>query len=403
MKNYKTKRNQWIRSSVLHIPAALLLLSIQNLTAVPAEPTTVKVRQPDGSHIKIQLRGDERRSWNQTPDGFAVQKRADGAWVYSREESGRLTPSLHLVGRSNPRALNIRKPNIQRLLQTADADNRRTKGGPRPQIITSGTIKHLVIMVNYTDLSFIKSVSEMDDVFNKTGHDASGAKGSVRDFYLEVSDNSVTVESTLAGPVTVDNPFAYYGATDPGTGRDIRRRELAEDAVDKLEQSGFDFAPFDGDSDGSVDGLTILHAGGGQEVGGNDENYIWSHAWAMTTVKTYDGVSLWKYNASPELYSGTTITRIGVICHELGHHLFSLPDLYDTNGGSQGLGQFCLMSGGTWNAGGHGPAHMNVWCKQRLGWVTPTLISTDGNFSIGQIETTGNAYKLHGQFSDANE
>ena len=49
-----------------------------------------------------------------------------------------------------------------------------------------------------------------------------------------------------------------------------------------LDASGFDFHTVDGDADGWVDGLTIIHAGGGEENSGNDPNYIWSHAWSLS-------------------------------------------------------------------------------------------------------------------------
>ena len=38
--------------------------------------------------------------------------------------------------------------------------------------------------------------------------------------------------------------------------------------------------------------------------------------------------------------------------HELGHLLFGFPDLYDPDGTSEGIGDWCLMSGGSWNGGG---------------------------------------------------
>ena len=33
--------------------------------------------------------------------------------------------------------------------------------------------------------------------------------------------------------------------------------------------------------------------------------------------------------------------------HELGHLLFGFPDLYDTDYSSEGIGNWCLMAGGT--------------------------------------------------------
>jgi hypothetical protein len=66
------------------------------------------------------------------------------------------------------------------------------------------------------------------------------------------------------------------------------------------------------------------------------------------------------------------MTNISVFTHEFGHML-GLPDLYarPENPGSEGLGQWCLMS----NQLGNGkPQHMSAWCKEQLGWLTPTVI-----------------------------
>jgi uncharacterized repeat protein (TIGR01451 family) len=48
---------------------------------------------------------------------------------------------------------------------------------------------------------------------------------------------------------------------------------------------------------------------------------------------------------------------IGVICHEVAHGLWGLPDLYDVGLSSNGIGQWGLMSYGNWN----GPAKPNPY------------------------------------------
>ena len=72
--------------------------------------------------------------------------------------------------------------------------------------------------------------------------------------------------------------------------------------------------------------------------------------------------------------TGGNLIDIGVFCHEFGHVL-GLPDLYDTDNSSEGLGQWCLMASGSWGGNGSSPqtpTHMSAWCKQKLGWVTPS-------------------------------
>jgi hypothetical protein len=80
--------------------------------------------------------------------------------------------------------------------------------------------------------------------------------------------------------------------------------------------------------------------------------------------------------------NGTTMIQIGVFAHEFGH-AFGLPDLYDTddsNGDSEGVGNWCLMAGGSWGGDGNTPerpTHMSAWSKEFLGWVTPKAVTAD--------------------------
>src|SRR6185295_9477537 len=103
-----------------------------------------------------------------------------------------------------------------------------------------------------------------------------------------------------------------------------------------------------------------------------------------------EGVSVGDYNISPGLWatSGSGPGRIGVVCHELGH-FFGLPDLYDTDGSSEGSGNWDLMAAGSWSFDGsqHYPSHMSAWCKMKLGWIAPERL-LPGAHSAAQIETS---------------
>ena len=67
---------------------------------------------------------------------------------------------------------------------------------------------------------------------------------------------------------------------------------------------------------------------------------------------------------------GRRMSNISVMCHEFGHML-GLPDLYSKDARAEGLGVWCAMS----NQSGNGrPQHFSAWCKEQLGWLTPTII-----------------------------
>ncbi len=362
--------------------------------------------QPDGTEITIYLRGDEYRHWHESKDGFLIAKSAkSGEWVYMVKEAGAAVASSHAVGKADPGTSGALMPNKEKL--SAEAALSRTEklaaGEESALAPPTGTMCNLVVLVNFSDLTVAYPRQSYDDLFNQVGYIADGAVGSVKDYYHEVSYNTLTVQSTVVEAVTLDHGYAYYGANDI-YGDDIRPREMVAEALAKLESRGFDFSTVDGDMDGWIDGLTIIHAGGGEEYSGNDTNYIWSHQWALSSVVTYDGVSMQVYHTEParrgwDSYPSTQgITRIGVICHETGHFL-GLPDLYDYGYDSEGAGNFCLMAGGSWNGDyGTTPAHTSAWCKSSLGWISPTLISSSGVYSLGQAETNAQVYKLQGTF-----
>jgi hypothetical protein len=86
-----------------------------------------------------------------------------------------------------------------------------------------------------------------------------------------------------------------------------------------------------------------------------------------------------------------TPVQIGVFCHELGHAL-GLPDLYDTDGSSEGAGGWGLMG-----AGGYGgnqvqpdrPSHLSAWSKLHLGLRTARTVLLEGIYALTPVEEGG--------------
>ena len=365
--------------------------------------------QPGGKQIKIRLRGDEFLHWTEDAAGYTILR--DGItkkWVYAtRDKTGRLTTSSAVVGEQDPSTLALPK----RLLSTTALSDAQTVATSRsapsagtiaPLTSKIGTMKNLVLLVSFSDKAFTHTTAEYQALFNTIGYTVDGAQGSVKDYYNEVSYNQLNVDSVVVEPVTLANGYAYYGANN-GLGYDVLPQQMVQEALAALEARGFDFSTLDNDNDGWVDGLTVIHAGGGEEYAGNDSNYIWSHKSSFATV-TYDGKKMSTYHTEAERRgwdsSSSTwgITRIGVICHENGHFL-GLPDLYDTGYDSTGAGNFCLMAGGSWNGNyGTQPAHMSAWCKKALTWLLPTTVTTNGTYSVSCVETNKAVYQLSGSF-----
>ncbi|HPF35714.1 MAG TPA: M6 family metalloprotease domain-containing protein [Candidatus Krumholzibacteria bacterium] len=227
--------------------------------------------------------------------------------------------------------------------------------------------------------------------------------GSMNDFYLENSYGLFGVQGLVSGWHTDDDAYASITPTDYGQVRDLLADAVAD--VDpfidfsQYDNDGPDGIPDSGDDDGYVDSLFFVHAGPGREQTG-DSNDIWSHAWAFAGgVNTNDGVACYRYTVEPEMLSDGSLMTMGVFAHEYGHVL-GLPDLYDTDYSSSGIGNWGLMSGGSWGRRpgdpvGSAPSHMTAWCKKELGWLTPVNVTSDlTGVSIPPAETSATAYRL---------
>ena len=249
------------------------------------------------------------------------------------------------------------------------------------------TLQAIAILVDFDDNVGTTPVSHYDSLLSSL---ATYPSGSFRDFYLENSYNNVDLIITVVGWLRMPETYAYYVDGQYGFGSYPRNAQrLAEDAVWAADPQ-VDFSQFDNDSNGVIDALFIVHAGPGAEQSG-DPNDIWSHAWVTNNVPYVDSVYAYPYSTEPE--NG----RIGVFCHEAGHAVFGLPDLYDYDYDSYGVGRWSLMAGGSWNGspGGTSPAHLDAWCKIQAGFVTPQIpTSNQTGVIFPRVEDNQVIYKL---------
>jgi len=285
---------------------------------------------------------------------------------------------------------------------------RRPQGLNRPEPfkaeLVTGTNNILIIVIDYSDLSATQTAASFSDMVN-----GPWATGTLDDYYQEVSYGVFGVSGIAYGWYRAANNHTYYANFDGISGTDddfgggaypYNAPRLVEEAVDAAEAAGVNFSNFDNDGDGFVDTVVIVHGGRGAEATGDPDD-IWSHKWSISsgggTSRNYDGVIIDTYNIQPELNSGGNHIEIGVFAHEYGHVL-GLPDLYDTDGSSEGIGNYGLMGAGSWGADGASPerpSHMCAWSKVYLEWINPTVITEDTlDQLINQIETNSEVYKL---------
>jgi M6 family metalloprotease-like protein len=381
-----------------------LLLFTGYVQAAPAFPCPIDFRQSDGTSVKIVLKGDEFLNWKVSSDGYTLLQNDVGDLEYAiLNESANLVPSGKIARnveqrdykqkrllKNIPKGLFFSKNQIEmiRISTSGTAGLTKMQGvlespSTSEAFPTIGKGKLLCILIGFSDKSFTLGQMDFNLLFNQIGYDADGATGSVKDYYLENSYGKLDLSIDVVGPYTASNTMQYYGNNVRGSAPDLIREAVL--AADK----DVNFADYDNDGNGDVDGIYVIYAGYGEEAGGG-ENAIWSHSGLINLV--LDGVRIKTYSCSSELRgsSGTGIARIGVIAHEFGHILGAV-DLYDTDnttGGSYlGTGNWDIMAGGVWNNGGATPAHHNGWTKvYKCGWATPTILNSPRMISLKNSE-----------------
>ena len=237
-------------------------------------------------------------------------------------------------------------------------------------------------------------LSEFEDQEYQDGHDqdyfedlAFGETDSMWEYFDEVSRSVLNIDGDVFGPYTLDGDAADYGPENQNFVRDSV--EIADDDIDYRD----------------YDAVMVIHSGPGEESSGNSDD-IWSIHWT-TNIETEDnGYEIKRITQAPE-YQNSNGERspLGVWVHEFGHEL-GLPDLYDTDGSSEGIGHWGVMASGSWTDNGETPAYFSAWCRYWLGWISPIPMTDDvNNLVLEPIEDGGDVYLLSipGNWSGSEE
>ena len=248
-----------------------------------------------------------------------------------------------------------------------------------------GQVRVIVVLVDFSDLAMNQSTTHFENLFFSQ---SVLPNGSVREYFTEATNGLVDLTGEVVGPYRLPQTLAWYANNNFGIGRPsgtARANIMANDAVSASDPD-VNFGPYDNDGNGFVDAFIVIHAGQGGEQTGN-AGHIWSHKWVLPSARNVDAKQIFAYLTVPE------DSRIGVCAHELGHLLFGFPDLYDTDDTSEGIGNWCLMAGGSWNGGGDVPAHPSAWCKANQGWAAVTNVSAPAALTLPDVKTSHNLHR----------
>jgi len=357
-----------------------LMQSVPSVQAMPAWLGPIAVTQPDGTTVTVRLHGDERCNWLSTSEGFTLMRDDKGFlnFVSLGTDSKPCLSGIRYRGSVGEAMSAGIIPGIAPVIDEARLTERRTASSDYNVQIdgtfpSKGKRKLLLLLLNYKNTTPVYQSDDFNDFMNKEGF---GNIGSFRDYYLENSYGQLDITTTVTRWITLPGDKYSYGADGASS--------MIYDALCLIDDE-IDLRDFDNDGDGILDGLAVIHQGPGQEATANPGD-IWSHSGTLYGME-FDGVQVRRYTIQPELFgTGSTMSTIGVMCHEFGHNL-GAPDFYDSDysasgGEYPGTGVWDLMGSGAWNGkNGNRPAGTNMWQKIQLGWADAKQLDDDTDVS----------------------
>ena len=346
--------------------------------AAPAWPFPISVKQPDGTFRTVLLHGDEHHHWTTTLDGIVLSES------------------------SEPSPLAMRAPTV-------------TGASYFPH---NGTPRVLVILAAFPDCEF--TLPDPQKSFNQClngtspqedfGHGENRNVCSVAEYFTTVSHGQYTPLFDVAEPVMLPDSMALYG-----TSEDLAK--LCQDACQQLVANNpdFDFTPYDNNNDGKVDMVYIVHAGYGENMGGEAKT-MWARCGTVNVSVNNTTVVL--SGCHSELAFSEAVTQnsfggipqmngTGVLIHEFSHGM-GLPDIYATTNSAQktnnqSMQRFDVMDVGCYNGNSWAPATYNAWEQEAMGWLTiEELGDYVTSLTLTPIIDGGTAYKIQNPL-DENE
>lgn len=226
-----------------------------------------------------------------------------------------------------------------------------------------GKIYSLTLLVDFSDKPAPVTVSEVEEWLNKEGFNRDGCNGSVRDYYLDVSNGQLDLTNEVYGWYRAKHPKSWYEGLQGYSGSDSLMKE-----VFAYFDSQVDFSRYDNDKDGTTEAINIVYAGPGQTWGQG----LWPHSgWSN---EKRDGVRLTHHQMTdmPGKFS------IYVFVHESGHMIFGWPDLY-------WYGDYCTMGN---RANDLNPVAINDFYRADQGWIPFVDITSDDVNNVTSLEIT---------------
>jgi M6 family metalloprotease-like protein len=286
--------------------------------------------------------------------------------------------------------------------------------------VVTGSFKVPVVPIRYSNtdtLTLFTTAQYQDVLFSPT---PVAHPYSVKTYYEQLSNANIAMSGTVFPWVRADSTDLYYedgcngvGVLAPCPNGGARFGSMLLGALAKVssgadsltvwadyDNDGPDGVPNSLDDDGYVDFVTFLQP---EVDGACGTPNIWAHRYV---IEGWNGNSPYvtktnrpgggKIRISDYIIQSAVggdqactdgvIMPIGTMAHETGH-AFGLPDLYDTQGPTEGIGEFGLMGSGNY-ALPKSPSRMEAWSLVELGWVKVDTLTTTGTITLNPVATS---------------
>jgi M6 family metalloprotease-like protein len=318
------------------------------------------------------------------------------------------------------RTANIRAQR-QALLASGQFARLNASGPGMSATVVTGNFKVPVVPIRYsnTDTLTLFPIADYQELFFSAA--PVSRPYSLKTFYEQLSNGNITLSGTVFPWARVDSADTYYENGCNGVFcSDVSRfgamvlqaLAKASNGPDSLtvwaeyDNDGPDGVPNSGDDDGRVDFVAFIQP---EIDGACGTTNIWAHRWYIeglnggspyvTKTNRFGGGKIVMSDYTMQSAQGGNgactagqIMPIGTVAHEFGH-AFGLPDLYDTQQITQGIGEFGLMGSGNY-ARSYSPSRMEGWSMLELGWVKADTLKTTGTVTMNPVATSDTVWIL---------